>query len=81
MTPPFIPTVTSSDDTSNFDEFEKAKRGPEVEDFTKKTTSFTGRDLPFVGFTYTKALKTQERYGIIEGLLYQSLHVFNQLII
>ncbi|XP_074643974.1 citron rho-interacting kinase-like [Tubulanus polymorphus] len=54
-TPPFIPTVTSQYDTSNFDEFEVQK--PEVRlDMLSNNREFSGRDLPFIGFTFTKML-------------------------
>ena len=59
MTPPFIPTVTSKDDTSNFEEFDKARPKPFVEDFKSKA-EFSGKDLPFIGFTYTKHISTEK---------------------
>ena len=54
-TPPFIPTITSKDDTSNFDEFEKAQPPPSLDQYKRKT-EFSGKDLPFIGFTFTKSL-------------------------
>lgn len=51
VAPPYVPTVTSGDDTSNFDEFEPESR-PYIGDL-KGRKEFTGKNLPFVGFTYT----------------------------
>lgn len=59
--PPFIPTVTSQDDCSNFDDFEILKEAPKLDDFKTKR-DFSGKDLPFIGFTYTKPLPGTERY-------------------
>ncbi|XP_013411318.1 citron Rho-interacting kinase [Lingula anatina] len=58
--PPFIPTVNSLDDTSNFDEFDKIPEEPSIDDF-KTRREFSGKDLPFIGFTYTKAPPSIER--------------------
>lgn len=53
-TPPHIPTVSGPDDVSNFDVFEPRNdndlRHP---DLPTKCTGFSGRSLPFIGFTYT----------------------------
>lgn len=46
-----MPTVTSVDDTSNFDDFEPESR-PYLGDLKYKK-EFSGKNLPFVGFTYT----------------------------
>ncbi|NWV83731.1 CTRO kinase, partial [Dasyornis broadbenti] len=53
--PPFIPTLKSDDDTSNFDEPEKNSR---ILSSTcqLKSAGFSGEDLPFVGFSFIKAL-------------------------
>ncbi|XP_064321893.1 citron Rho-interacting kinase isoform X4 [Phalacrocorax carbo] len=53
--PPFVPTLKSDDDTSNFDEPEKNSR---VLSSTCQlnTAGFSGEDLPFVGFSFIKAL-------------------------
>ena len=53
--PPFVPTVTSMEDTSNFDEFDPAPPNLHVDTFMRK--GFTGKDLPFIGFTFTKELQ------------------------
>ncbi|KAL3857416.1 hypothetical protein ACJMK2_012090 [Sinanodonta woodiana] len=50
---PFVPNLSSMDDTSNFDEFEKVKHAPNLDDF-QTSRDFSGRDLPFIGFTYSK---------------------------
>ena len=59
VAPPFIPTVLSKDDTSNFEEFDKARPKPFVEDSGRKA-EFTGKDLPFIGFTFTKHISTDK---------------------
>ncbi|KFW03040.1 Citron Rho-interacting kinase, partial [Eurypyga helias] len=53
--PPFVPTLKSDDDTSNFDEPEKNSR---VLSSTRQLNpaGFSGDDLPFVGFSFIKAL-------------------------
>ncbi|NWW28476.1 CTRO kinase, partial [Falcunculus frontatus] len=53
--PPFIPTLKSDDDTSNFDEPEKNSR---VLSSMRQLNpaGFSGEDLPFVGFSFIKAL-------------------------
>ncbi|XP_057267476.1 citron Rho-interacting kinase isoform X5 [Pezoporus wallicus] len=53
--PPFVPTLKSDDDTSNFDEPEKNSR---VLSSTRQLNpaGFSGEDLPFVGFSFIKAL-------------------------
>ncbi|CAM9546695.1 unnamed protein product [Bubo scandiacus] len=52
---PFVPTLKSDDDTSNFDEPEKNSR---VLSSTRQLNpaGFSGEDLPFVGFSFIKAL-------------------------
>ncbi|NXP70311.1 CTRO kinase, partial [Ramphastos sulfuratus] len=53
--PPFVPTLKSDDDTSNFDEPEKNSRvlcSPRQ----LNPAGFSGEDLPFVGFSFIKAL-------------------------
>lgn len=54
-TPPFIPTISSKDDTSNFDDFERGAPTPDLES-NRRRGDFSGKDLPFVGFTFTKQL-------------------------
>uniref|UniRef100_H3BGN6 Citron Rho-interacting kinase n=1 Tax=Latimeria chalumnae TaxID=7897 RepID=H3BGN6_LATCH len=53
--PPFVPTLKSEDDTSNFDELEKSS-WPLSALRHLNPTGFSGEDLPFVGFSYCKAL-------------------------
>lgn len=48
--PPFVPTVTREDDTSNFEEFEPISYKPDLTLSSK--VGFTGVNLPFVGFTF-----------------------------
>lgn len=49
--PPFVPTVSGQDDTSNFEEFEKETYHAPVSEFRTKS-QFSGKNLPFIGFTY-----------------------------
>lgn len=50
--PPYVPKVTSVDDTSNFADVPAKKNEPNIQNYKKKT-QFSGRNLPFIGFTYT----------------------------
>ena len=52
-TAPFVPHLESLDDTSNFEEFEKIKHMPVLDDH-RYDREFSGKDLPFVGFTYAE---------------------------
>ncbi|XP_035226847.1 citron Rho-interacting kinase-like [Stegodyphus dumicola] len=54
--PPFVPNVSSVDDTSNFDDFEPENR-PSIGDLKSKR-EFSGKNLPFIGFTYTSPFET-----------------------
>ncbi|KAL0268687.1 UNVERIFIED_CONTAM: hypothetical protein PYX00_010527 [Menopon gallinae] len=51
--PPFIPTILSEDDTSNFIEFERKKCTPNVV-WRDSRKEFSGKDLPFIGFSFNK---------------------------
>ncbi|XP_060064915.1 citron Rho-interacting kinase-like [Ylistrum balloti] len=51
--PPFVPHLSCLDDTSNFEELERVRYQPTFEDF-QKPQEFTGKDLPFLGFTYIR---------------------------
>ena len=57
-TPPFIPCITSDDDTSNFDDFEKVKSVHFAPTSYERNTGFTGKDLPFIGFTFSRMFPT-----------------------
>ena len=54
--PPYVPSIAREDDTSNFDDFETESSGPRIDDFMEKKKGFLGKDLPFIGFTFTKQL-------------------------
>ena len=58
--PPFVPHLSSLDDTSNFDEFERIKFQPHFD--YQPSKEFTGKDLPFVGFTYVRQEEKSKRY-------------------
>lgn len=49
----YVPSIHGLDDTSHFDEVETVKRQPDIEAFIQPK-DFCGRDLPFVGFTFSK---------------------------
>nr|CAH7718792.1 unnamed protein product [Callosobruchus chinensis] len=50
--PPYVPKINSLEDTSNFSDVHARQNNPSIENF-KKRTQFSGRNLPFVGFTFT----------------------------
>nr|XP_015221332.1 PREDICTED: citron Rho-interacting kinase [Lepisosteus oculatus] len=58
--PPFVPTLRAEDDTSNFEEPERAPR-PVAPPRQAKRSGFQGADLPFLGFFYSKALPALAR--------------------
>lgn len=57
--PPFVPKVNGVDDTSNFLDVETKKSVPSMDNFKTKT-QFSGRNLPFIGFTYTHDIVADE---------------------
>ncbi|XP_076037346.1 citron rho-interacting kinase sticky [Oratosquilla oratoria] len=58
--PPFVPVVTSTDDTSNFEEFEHEQSPPNLGALCTKR-GFSGRNLPFIGFTYARPVHQNDR--------------------
>lgn len=55
--PPYIPKITAEDDLSNFSEIRPKKSEPNMENFIsnkRKTSQFSGKNLPFIGFTFTR---------------------------
>ncbi|XP_022780494.1 citron Rho-interacting kinase-like [Stylophora pistillata] len=58
--PPYVPNLDGAADTSHFDEFEP--ESPDViahlekYNLTNDSKGFTGKDLPFVGFTFSRNL-------------------------
>ena len=56
--PPYIPIVKGPDDMSNFEKFEAVQDPPEGTG--KRSRVFRGRNLPFVGFSYTRSFATTE---------------------
>lgn len=69
-TPPFVPHLSSLDDTSNFDEFERVKYQPAFDEYND-TRDFSGKDLPFVGFTYVRNVKEED-----SGYVRKVLHIY-----
>lgn len=59
--PPFVPKIASLEDTSNFSDIPLRKKNPTIENF-KKRTQFSGRNLPFVGFTFTHDVDYDNNY-------------------
>lgn len=60
--PPYVPKISSIDDTSNFSDVQVKKNQPNIENFKKKT-QFSGKNLPFIGFTFTQEINGyKERY-------------------
>lgn len=59
--PPFVPKIASLEDTSNFSDIPSRKKNPTIESF-KKRTQFSGRNLPFVGFTFTHNVDYDNNY-------------------
>jgi citron Rho-interacting kinase len=47
------------DDTSNFEEFERIKYRPAFDEYNY-TRDFSGKDLPFVGFTFVRGGKDED---------------------
>ena len=55
--PPLVPKANGQDDTSNFEPPEPSNRPalPAVH-HGNRTSGFSGKELPFIGFTFTRAL-------------------------
>uniref|UniRef100_F6U368 Citron Rho-interacting kinase n=1 Tax=Monodelphis domestica TaxID=13616 RepID=F6U368_MONDO len=66
--PPFFPTLKSDDDTSNFDEPERNSRALPFPG-QLNPGGFSGEDLPFVGFSFSRALGILGRAeSVVSGL-------------
>ena len=62
-TPPHIPTLSGPEDVSNFDKFEPIKDdGLKYPDLPNRSTGFSGRSLPFVGFTFNCPVTTTDEF-------------------
>ncbi|GMT12330.1 hypothetical protein PFISCL1PPCAC_3627 [Pristionchus fissidentatus] len=66
-TPPYRPEVSSPTDTSNFDpefgdDYTPAANAPAL------STNFTGKHLPFIGFTYTHGSMLSDARSIADSL-------------
>ena len=60
-TPPHIPSVSGPDDVSNFDVFEPLKDdGLKYPDLPSRSTGFVGKSLPFVGFTFSGTITSDD---------------------
>lgn len=73
--PPFVPKISSMEDTSNFSEIPSKKKNPTIESF-KKRSQFSGRNLPFIGFTFTHDIAHEngfERKCLVKDELVQNL--------
>lgn len=59
--PPFVPAIRGPDDMSYFEKFEsKEDDSADLVSSLKNTRGFTGKDLPFVGFTFARWATTLE---------------------
>ena len=67
--PPYIPSISSLDDTSNFDEVEKPKPPPNLDSFQPNTRDFSGRHLPFVGFTFSRCADAAKAWVLMVHLV------------
>uniref|UniRef100_A0A671LY49 non-specific serine/threonine protein kinase n=1 Tax=Sinocyclocheilus anshuiensis TaxID=1608454 RepID=A0A671LY49_9TELE len=56
--PPFVPSLCSEDDTSNFEEPERPPHPAAAAQRDHPHSGFHGRDLPFVGWCFSRALST-----------------------
>ncbi|XP_072207113.1 citron Rho-interacting kinase isoform X2 [Excalfactoria chinensis] len=65
--PPFVPTLKSDDDTSNFDEPEK-NSGVLSSTRQLNPAGFSGEDLPFIGFSFIKALGTLRSESVLSSV-------------
>ena len=62
--PPHIPKVVQPDDVSNFDVFEPLKDADlKYPDFPGKKSGFSGRTLPFIGFTFNRHMASMSEYS------------------
>ena len=53
VVPPYVPSLTGTDDLSNFDNFDDDNDESDViPPAGKNPRSFVGKDLPFVGFSF-----------------------------
>lgn len=59
--PPFVPTLSSSDDTSNFIDAERKKSTPQLESKDHRR-EFSGKHLPFIGFTFSQDSEIKTGY-------------------
>ncbi|XP_067861727.1 citron Rho-interacting kinase isoform X2 [Heptranchias perlo] len=66
--PPFVPTLETDDDVSNFDEPEKISC-PAIKARQLNRSGFTGEDLPFVGLSFTKTLAALSRSESVTSLM------------
>ena len=63
-TPPYIPRVTQPDDVSNFDTFDPLKDDDlkYPAEFQSRKSGFSGRSLPFIGFTFNRHMTTLSEF-------------------
>ena len=70
--PPYIPSVASPDDTANFDVFEPKKEDRYLDIPSRDKSGFSGKHLPFVGFTFTRYDSAQ--LDVPDGLVHACVH-------
>ena len=64
-TPPYVPQLTSDEDTSHFEDVEPAD--PKNMETFQVPKAFSGNELPFIGFTYSN------EFGPLEVIRQQSV--------
>eukprot|EP00127_Corallochytrium_limacisporum_P001463 Clim_evm16s57 gene=Clim_evmTU16s57 len=68
--PPYVPKVSSPDDTSNFDiEQVMSMAPPPTERGPANTGAFSGANLPFVGYSFTRQARIRlSQSGVVERM-------------
>ncbi len=65
--PPCIPSLTGPEDLSNFDNFDdKDDSINDIPPATKYHKSFTGKDLPFIGFSFMRWTESHDTTNVNE---------------
>lgn len=69
MPPPFVPPLQGDDDTSNFEEVERERPAAPPTPRQLRQPGFSGNNLPFIGFSYSKALVGLSRTESVMSVL------------
>jgi len=66
--PPFLPSVTAEDDSSNFEDLSDNEDGPlRHTAAVARDIGFKGEELPFIGYSFTKTLRLPGGKGDASG--------------